>query len=65
MLPVSKFKASENLLDPQVKRLIKNNGQPMATVYENFLMMFHKKRTRHYIIDKSVQTEINQVVENI
>lgn len=64
-LPVSKFKASENLLDTQVKRLIKNNGQPMATVYENFLMMFNKKRTRHHIINKETQEKINKVVETI
>lgn len=61
----SKFKPVESLLKPEIKKLIKKHGTAMAIIYENYLMMFHKKRTRHYIINKDTQNKINKVIESI
>lgn len=64
-VPASNFTFNTDRLDSEISKLLRRGGVPMSIVYENYLLMYHKKKTRNYVIDKEFQSKINDVIDKL
>ena len=64
-IPSGEISIQNNRLSKDIANAVSKKGFLLQKLYELFIKIYYKKRTRNYITNKQTQEQINSIVEKL